>query len=99
MPLHIPASICRLVLALIACLILAGATQRDHKLRRAYIKQHPCPFTKEQGCILDHRVALCRGGPDSFENLQWITKEQARVKDREDKRACAVARRANSKVD
>ena len=79
--------------------MLAAAPPRDLKLRRAYIKQHPCPFTKEQGCILDHKKALCLGGPDSFENLQWITKAEARVKDREDKRACALARKSNSKVE
>jgi hypothetical protein len=84
----------RAALSLVICLILGGAAQRDLKLRRAYIKQHPCPFTKEQGCILDHKVALCLGGPDSFENFQWLTREQARVKDRDDKRACAALRKA-----
>jgi len=37
----------------------------------------PCP-----GYIIDHVIALKRGGPDTPANMQWQTVEDAKAKDR-----------------
>jgi len=39
-----------------------------------------CPFC--HGYIIDHVIALKRGGPDSPAKMQWQTAEEAKAKDR-----------------
>jgi len=49
--------------------------------------EHPCPATGSPkgpcpGYTIDHRIALCVGGPDTPANMQWQTMEDAVAKDR-----------------
>jgi hypothetical protein len=55
--------------------------------RRAFRAEHPCPATGTTtgacpGYVIDHVIALKRGGPDEPGNMQWQTKAEARAKDR-----------------
>ena len=54
---------------------------------RAFKEQHPCPSTGKSygacpGYVVDHVIALKRGGLDVTQNLQWQDKEAAKAKDR-----------------
>jgi hypothetical protein len=55
--------------------------------RREFQKQHPCPATGKTtgacpGYVVDHIVALRRGGLDEPSNMQWQTTADAKAKDR-----------------
>lgn len=76
-----------LALTLSAALPAAAEIKRDPAVPRAFQIANPCPSTGLSkgacpGWIRDHIVALCRGGPDTVENLQWQTVEDAKAKDR-----------------
>jgi hypothetical protein len=67
----------------------AGKIKRSAAARREFIRHHPCPATGSSspnracpGWIIDHKIALYRGGADRPENMQWETKAEARAKDR-----------------
>jgi hypothetical protein len=65
----------------------SGRIQRSTAARRAFRRLHPCPSTGETagpcpGYIIDHRIALKRGGLDIPANMQWQTAAEARAKDR-----------------
>jgi hypothetical protein len=84
---------------LAAALILMASTPaeaRDASARRAFVRENPCPVTGQRGkCpgwVVDHVVPLCAGGPDKLGNMQWQTVEDAKIKDREERRQC------NSKI-
>lgn len=69
---------------LVACL---DSCARDHDLPRVFQRLHPCPSTGQisgacPGWVRDHVVPLCKGGPDTVENLQWQTVEDAKAKDK-----------------
>ena len=85
---------------LLGCAFLLKAPQalakphRDPGRRAAFVKLHPCPPTggtrgRRPGYVVDHIQPLCAGGPDAASNMQWQTREEARVKDREERRLCA----------
>jgi hypothetical protein len=62
--------------------ITRSAAAKDH-----FKKSHPCPSTGKSrgacpGYVIDHVVPLKRGGKDASENMQWQTKEAAKLKDR-----------------
>ncbi|ATQ70277.1 HNH endonuclease [Methylosinus trichosporium OB3b] len=48
----------------------------------------PCP-----GWIIDHIEPLCAGGADAPANMQWQTREEARLKDRDERATCRAIRR------
>jgi hypothetical protein len=61
--------------------------QRSAAAKAAFRRGHPCPATGQTGgaCpgyVIDHVIALKRGGPDSPDNMQWQTVEAAKAKDR-----------------
>ncbi len=41
-----------------------------------------------KGYIIDHIVPLCAGGADAAANMQWQTVQDAKVKDREERKMC-----------
>lgn len=64
-----------------------GRLMRSREARAAFQCGHPCPSTGEQdgpcpGYVVDHIVALKRGGADLPSNMQWQTIEAAKEKDR-----------------
>jgi hypothetical protein len=64
-----------------------GRIERSGAARAAFKREHPCPATQQPkgpcpGYIIDHVIALKRGGPDSPSNMQWQTVEDAKAKDR-----------------
>lgn len=71
---------------------------RSQSARQAFVKATPCPATGRNklpcpGYIIDHVTPLCAGGADYPENMQWQTVEDAKVKDREERRICVLFKR------
>jgi hypothetical protein len=65
----------------------AQRPQRSTAARRAFQAGHPCPANGHTsgacpGYVIDHVIALKRGGPDKPSNMQWQTLAAARAKDR-----------------
>lgn len=86
-----------LAVLLLLCASLAQA--RDLAVRHEFRKLHPCPATGLttgpcRNFEVDHIKALCLGGLDDVENMQWLTVAEHRRKTREDVAACRLARRA-----
>ncbi len=88
------------MLAALACAPPAHAEiARSSIPKRQYAAEHPYPSTGKRspaGCsgfVLDHRHALCAGGADTAENLQWMRVDEARAKDRVEKQYCAWLRK------
>jgi hypothetical protein len=64
-----------------------GRIRRSRAVRREFMREHPCPSTgltrgRCPGYVVDHRIPLCKGGPDAVWNLQWQELTDSRVKDR-----------------
>lgn len=72
--------------------------QRDPKQRAAFVKKHPCPATGKTrgtcpGYVVDHIKPLCAGGTDRPSNMQWQTRQEAKIKDRREREMCDAYRR------
>lgn len=64
-----------------------GRIQRSASAKTEFKRQNPCPATgspkgKCPGYVIDHIIALKRGGADSPDNMQWQTTEEAKAKDK-----------------
>lgn len=64
-----------------------GRIVRSAVTRAAFKRSHPCPSTMRStgpcpGFIIDHVIALKRGGLDIPSNMQWQNIEDAKAKDR-----------------
>jgi len=64
-----------------------GRIERSQAARTAFKREHPCPATHLPtgpcpGYIIDHVIALKRGGLDTPANMQWQTVDEAKAKDR-----------------
>ena len=64
-----------------------GRIKRSAAAKDQFKRQQPCPSTGKSkgacpGYVIDHVVPLKRGGKDASENMQWQTKEAAKLKDR-----------------
>lgn len=64
-----------------------GHIRRSPHAREEFVKSHPCPATGRTsgacpGYVVDHVVALKRGGIDEPANMQWQTKAAAKAKDK-----------------
>jgi len=64
-----------------------GKLSRSAQQKSAFRKAHPCPSTGKStgacpGYVVDHKVALKRGGADVPQNMQWQTKQAAKAKDK-----------------
>lgn len=90
-----------IILALALALTLPAVT--DARIQRsaaevlAFKRHNPCPSTGQRrgacpGWQVDHTTAICAGGADRRENMQWLTIEEHRVKTRGDVRACRSPR-------
>ena len=65
----------------------AGKIKRTAAAKLEFRRLNPCPATGQTkgaclGYVIDHVVALKRGGADRPENMQWQTIEEAREKDK-----------------
>lgn len=66
---------------------------RSRAVRAAFQRDHPCPANGLRkgacpGYVVDHITPLCAGGPDDPSNMQWQTREEAKAKDRLERRQC-----------
>lgn len=66
---------------------------RDKKAVRQFVKQQACPSTGKHklpcpGWVIDHVIPLCAGGPDRPSNMQWQTIDEAKEKDRQERKQC-----------
>lgn len=77
--------------AILAALLLAPAPAHAHKnthrnfaARAQFMKQtgHPHGW---KGHEIDHVIPLKCGGPDTPDNMQWQTTEEAKAKDQQEK--------------
>lgn len=76
-------------LAFIMIIMASDADARDRSVRAEFVRQVPCPATGKTsgpcpGYEVDHITPMCRGGPDTVANLQWLTIEQHKLKTRGD---------------
>jgi hypothetical protein len=64
-----------------------GKIARDPHAKEAFRRSSPCPATGKTygacpGYVIDHVQALKHGGADDPSNMQWQTREAAKLKDR-----------------
>lgn len=64
-----------------------GHIQRSAATKAEFKREHPCPATGKRsgacpGYVIDHIIALKRGGADAPYNMQWQTTAEAKAKDR-----------------
>lgn len=92
----------RLILCLVLALSVVGAEAKSIRSRAevaAFKRENPCPSTglKRGACPgyqVDHIDPLCMGGPDTKENMHWLSVEDHRFKTFTDVRACRKLREA-----
>lgn len=68
-------------------------TRRSTTVLRHFAQQQPCPSTGLHqlpcpGYVIDHIKPLACGGEDAPANLQWQTKQEAKDKDRWERKNC-----------
>lgn len=64
-----------------------GRIERSSITKNEFKKANPCPATGRSagacpGFVIDHIIALKRGGADSPANMQWQTTAEAKAKDK-----------------
>ena len=74
---------------------IEAKTHRSHSAKVEFKKENLCPANGRSkgrcpGYVIDHIIPLCAGGADRPSNMQWQTKEDAKVKDREEKNLCLM---------
>lgn len=82
-----------LVGALAAVTPALARLERSPAAVTAFKRQYPCPATGQvrgacPGWQVDHVQALKCGGPDTPDNMQWLTVEAHKEKTRRDMRGC-----------
>lgn len=65
----------------------AAGESRSTAARRQFQSSNPCPSTHRTvgpcpGYVIDHVIALKRGGLDAPSNMQWQTIAEAKAKDK-----------------
>ena len=78
---------------LLFCDDTLAKNKRSATVIRAFKQANPCPSTMARkgpckGYVIDHIKALACGGADAPWNLQWQTKEQAKEKDKWERKGC-----------
>lgn len=61
--------------------------KRSQSAKVEFKLANPCPANGAhkgpcKGYVIDHRIGLCVGGPDTAQNMRWMTIETAKAKDR-----------------
>lgn len=81
--------------AAIIAVLLAGCChqKRSQAMRAVFVATHPCPSpegtkTACPGYQVDHIIAICAGGRDAPENMQWLTVAAHKEKTRSDVQTC-----------
>lgn len=92
-----------LVLLAIFTLTLAQIAPRNPKQVTAFRNLNPCPATGLAagacpGWVVDHIIPLSVYGPDTPENMQWQTVEDAKKKDRLEYRAYRARVKAEKRL-
>ena len=80
--------------------MIPWADARSHRSAAevlAFKRHNPCPSTQLRrgacpGFEVDHVQPLCSGGPDTVENMQWLSVADHRIKTRQDVRVCRYLR-------
>lgn len=91
--------------ALLLALLLSLPAMAGERIHRsaaevmAFKRANPCPATglrrgKCENYQVDHVIPLCLGGPDTRENMQWLSVEDHRIKTRIDVRECRKLKNA-----
>ena len=80
-------------LAMLAPAPTYAKEHRDPHQRALFMKKHPCPANGNTrgacpGYVVDHVKPLCAGGADHPSNMQWQTREEAKIKDRREVEQC-----------
>lgn len=87
----------RAALLILCCLALAGEVEsvpvRRATVKRDFQRANPCPSTGKAkgacpGYVKDHIKPLACGGADTVDNMQWQTKEDAKKKDKWERKFC-----------
>ncbi len=68
-----------------------GRIKRSLSAKHAFMLTHPCPSTGStsgrcQGYVIDHIKPLATGGADDPSNMQWQTIQEAKEKDKIERR-------------
>lgn len=76
-------------------------TQRSHSAISQFKGTHPCPAHGNRsgpcpGWIIDHIKPLDCGGLDEPSNMQWQTEQQAKVKDKWERKGCRTYARTGN---
>ncbi len=68
---------------------------RSYHEKSEFMRHNPCPSTGKvkvrygcKGYVIDHVDPLACGGEDKSYNMQWQTKEEAKLKDKWERRNC-----------
>jgi len=64
-----------------------GRIKRSSAAKRKFMKQTGYPHGRP-GYQIDHATPLACGGPDTPDNMQWLSIEDKRAKDRVERKSC-----------
>jgi hypothetical protein len=88
----------KLLIVFIALACMAPTTadaryKRSQTAKADFKKTQPCPSTGSRrgpcpGYVIDHRVPLACGGYDLPANMQWQTVDEAKAKDKWERKGC-----------
>ena len=78
------------------CLATEARTPRSAAEIKAFKRENPCPATQLSrgacpGYVIDHMWPLACGGEDHPRNMQWQTVEDAKAKDKWERKMCGKA--------
>lgn len=75
--------------------ITEARQERSYRAKAEFMRHNPCPTTGKvkvrngcKGYVIDHIDPLTCGGEDKPYNMQWQTKEEAKIKDKWERKNC-----------